>query len=162
MLYLDLFAALNKYQVRYILVGGLAMNLHGVPRMTMDVDIVLAMDDANLDLFIECADALQLLPVAPVQLLDLKDAGKRRDWVEHKHMIAFGLRNSTAKPPTIVDVLITPPIDIAAAFSRSVSKQVGDTKVQLASVEDMIQLKTATGRAQDKSDIEHLERLRDQ
>ena len=38
----------------------------------------------------------------------------------------------------------------------------GDTKVQLASVEDMIQLKTATGRAQDKSDIEHLERLRDQ
>lgn len=38
----------------------------------------------------------------------------------------------------------------------------GETKVQLASVEDMIQLKTATGRAQDKSDIEHLERLRDQ
>lgn len=162
MLYLDLFAALNLHKVRYILVGGLAMNLHGVPRMTMDVDIVLAMDEANLDLFIECAKALQLSPVAPVQISDLKDANKRRDWVENRHMIAFGLQNKTAKPPTIVDVLIAPQIDITAAFVRAINTQVGDTQLLLASVEDMIQLKTATGRAQDQSDIEHLERLRDQ
>jgi hypothetical protein len=49
MFYLDLFRALNDHQVRYLLVGGLAMNLHGVPRMTMDVDLILAMDEANLE-----------------------------------------------------------------------------------------------------------------
>ncbi|MBK9521494.1 MAG: nucleotidyl transferase AbiEii/AbiGii toxin family protein [Rhodocyclaceae bacterium] len=162
MLYLDLFAALHDYKVRYILVGGLAMNLHGVPRMTMDVDIVLAMDNANLDLFIECARAMKLSPVAPVDLGDLKDPNKRRDWFEHKHMIAFGLQNTVTRPPTMVDVLVAPQIDIAVAFSRAIATQVGNTVVQLASIEDMIQLKTATGRAQDQSDIEHLERLRDQ
>jgi hypothetical protein len=40
MFYLDLFRSLNDHQVRYLLVGGLAMNLHGVPRMTMDVNLV--------------------------------------------------------------------------------------------------------------------------
>ncbi len=40
MFYLDLFKALEKHKVRYLLVGGLAMNLHGVPRATMDVDLV--------------------------------------------------------------------------------------------------------------------------
>ena len=39
MFYLDLFRALDKHRVNYVLVGGLAMNLHGVPRMTMDVDL---------------------------------------------------------------------------------------------------------------------------
>lgn len=32
MFYLDLFQRLEEQQVRYLLVGGLAMNLHGVPR----------------------------------------------------------------------------------------------------------------------------------
>lgn len=137
------------------------MNLHGVPRMTMDVDIVLMMDDANLDAFIRCAESLALTPVVPVALQDLKDASKRKDWIENRHMIAFGLRNAVSKPPIIVDVLIAPPVDIETMFRRALSKQIGDTLVQLASVEDMIQLKTAAGRAQDRSDIEHLERLRD-
>ena len=44
MFYLNLFKALEKHKVQYLLVGGLAMNLHGVPRTTMDVDLVLALD----------------------------------------------------------------------------------------------------------------------
>ncbi len=68
MFYLDLFRCLHEHRVRYFLVGGLAMNLHGVPRMTMDVDIVLALDDANVDTFITCAQKLGLEPQAPVPL----------------------------------------------------------------------------------------------
>jgi hypothetical protein len=30
--------------------------LHGVPRMTMDVDLVLVMNEGNLDRFIACAE----------------------------------------------------------------------------------------------------------
>ena len=47
------FRELEASKVRYLLVGGLAMNLHGVPRMTMDVDIILAMDEPNLQAFFE-------------------------------------------------------------------------------------------------------------
>ncbi len=44
MFYLEVFRALEEHKVRYLLVGGLAMNLHGVPRMTMDIDLVIALD----------------------------------------------------------------------------------------------------------------------
>lgn len=89
MLYLDLFRCLHEHHVRYLLVGGLAMNLHGVPRMTMDVDIVLALDDANLDSFIGCARKLGLKPQAPVPLESLKEPKQRKQWIEELHMIAL-------------------------------------------------------------------------
>jgi hypothetical protein len=48
MFYLDLFRALNEAGVRYVLVGGVALNLHGVERATMDVDVAIALDGDNL------------------------------------------------------------------------------------------------------------------
>lgn len=48
MIYLDLFQALDKHRVLYLLIGGLAMNLHGVPRMTMDVDTGRAQDQSDI------------------------------------------------------------------------------------------------------------------
>lgn len=161
MLYVELFRALADHQVRYLLVGGLAMNLHGVPRMTMDVDLILAMDEENLDHFITCAKTLGLSPVAPVSLNALKDAKLRQQWVEEKHLIAFGLQNNAARIPILVDILIAPNIDIQAAFQRAIIRNLDGVPLTLASVEDMTRLKSGTGRAQDESDIEHLERLRD-
>lgn len=161
MIYLDLFRALQEHQVRYLLVGGLAMNLHGVPRMTMDVDLVLSMDDENLDRFIACANALSLTPTAPVSIQAIKDAKQRRFWIEQKHMVAFGLQNNQARIPIMVDLLIAPPIELEAAYTRSLKRNLEDVEVCFASIEDMISLKHGTGRAQDESDITHLERIRD-
>ena len=55
MFYLDLFRCLYQRDVGYLLAGGLAMNLHGVPWMTMDIDLVIALGERNIDAFIECA-----------------------------------------------------------------------------------------------------------
>lgn len=160
MIYLDLFRALHKHRVRYLLVGGLAMNLHGVPRMTMDVDLVLLMDEDNLDRFIACAGELDLSPVAPVPINALKSAEQREAWRNQKHMIAFALHNARGRIPVMVDVLIAPAIDIEAAMERAVVRDLGGIPLSLAGIDDMIALKRGTGRSQDQSDIEHLERLR--
>jgi hypothetical protein len=48
MLYLDLFAALNRHQVGYVLIGGLAVALHGVERDTMDIDVSVVVSPDNL------------------------------------------------------------------------------------------------------------------
>ena len=69
MLFLGLFRALDARGVNYLLVGGLAMNIHGVPRMTLDIDVVQAMDEENLDRFIACAVEQGLEPVIPVPLV---------------------------------------------------------------------------------------------
>lgn len=158
MFYLDLFKALEKHKVRYLLVGGLAMNLHGVPRTTMDVDLVLALDPANLKAFLGTVETLRLRPVAPVDTNGLLDPAQRQKWVKEKNMLAFALRPPDVQGPT-VDVLIDPPVDIEAALARTVWREVQGVRIPLISVEDLIRLKEKSGRAQDRSDIEHLRRL---
>ena len=158
MFYLDLFNALEQHRVRYLLVGGLAMNLHGVPRMTMDVDIVMALDSENRDAFLAAARALGLNPVAPIALTDLFDAEKRREWGRTKNMIVFALRPRDVQGPT-VDVLIEPDLDVEEALARVVWREVQGIRIPLASIEDLIRLKENTGRAQDQADIEHLQRV---
>jgi len=158
MFYLDLFKALEKHKVRYLLVGGLAMNLHGVPRTTMDVDLVLALDPANLKAFLGTVETLRLRPVAPVDTDGLLDPAQRQKWVKEKNMLAFALRPPDVQGPT-VDVLIDPPVDIEAALARTVWREVQGVRIPLISVEDLIRLKEKSGRAQDRSDIEHLRRL---
>ena len=57
MVMFDLIKMLAEGDVEFVLVGGLAVALHGYPRLTMDVDVVLAMDDKNLRRFIDGARA---------------------------------------------------------------------------------------------------------
>lgn len=158
MFYLELFRELEAKKVRYLLVGGIAMNLHGVPRMTMDVDIILAMDETNLRAFLGAANRLGLQPVAPVKKEDLLNPSARKSWVTEKHLAAFALRPSAPTGPT-VDVLIDPPLTVDDALRRAEIKVIDGVHVSLAAVEDMIALKRAAGRKQDEDDIRQLEKL---
>lgn len=158
MFYLDLFRCLHAHNVRYLLAGGLAMNLHGVPRMTMDVDLVLALDEANVAAFIDCARELSLKPQAPVPLESLKDAEQRRSWIEEKRLIAFALAGDPGTPT--VDVLLKHSLDLEAALERALVLTVETVPVRIASLDDMIALKQHTGRRQDIDDVEHLLRLK--
>jgi hypothetical protein len=156
--YLDLFKCLHVRNVRYLVAGGLAMNLHGVPRMTMDIDLVLALDEANVDAFLVCARELGLKPQAPVPLESLRDPDQRRSWVEQKHLIAFALSGAPGTPT--VDVLLKHSLDLDAAMNRALVHTVAGVPVTIASLDDMIALKQNTGRRQDQDDIEHLLRIK--
>ncbi|EXI66443.1 MAG: hypothetical protein AW08_02557 [Candidatus Accumulibacter adjunctus] len=160
MFYLDLFAALQTHGVDYVLVGGLALNIHGVERATMDVDLMLALDEDNLERFVEAARGLGLKPMLPLPIDELLQPEKRRDWVEQRHMIAFALHADQPAVPT-VDVLIAPPIPFAEVFAGRVVRQVGRTAISLASIDDLIRLKQSTGRQRDAADAEALLRLQE-
>ena len=58
MFYLDLFSALDTHRVEYVLIGGLAVALHGVERNTMDIDISVVITAENLGRLINAAQAL--------------------------------------------------------------------------------------------------------
>lgn len=155
MFYLDLFRALQEEQVAYVVVGGLAINLHGVERATMDVDLVLAMDDANLRRFLRAATRLKLEPSLPVSLEALCDAAQLDAWAREKHLIAFSLRSRSHTLPT-VDVIVRPAVPFDTMHRNRIEKDIGGIRFHLASIEDLITLKTGTGRKQDASDIEAL------
>jgi len=156
--YLDLFRALQEAKVRYLLVGGVAVNLHGIGRLTVDVDVMLALDAPNLERFVGVARRFPLNPVVPVKLEDFADARKVREWIEQKGMLAFALRSSDPATPT-VDVLVKPVVPFDEAWERRVRRTVEGIEIPIASVEDIIRLKTGTGRQKDEADIKALRQL---
>ncbi len=74
--YEDVFRALNRHGVRYLVVGGVAVNLLGVPRMTKDLDLMLDLSSENLKLFLSALNDLGYRPRAPVPLEEFADASK--------------------------------------------------------------------------------------
>lgn len=159
MFYLDLFRALDRENVRYVLIGGLALNIHGVERATMDIDLMLAMDAGNLEAFRRVAEGMGMTPVLPVSMKDFADPTTRQQWINEKHMLAFALRPKESSAPT-VDILVRPKVAFDMAWARHIKKDMGDIYVRLAHIDDLIALKTGTGRQRDAADVAALERLK--
>ena len=161
MFYVDLFSTLARHKVDYLLIGGLAVSLHGVERATMDVDITVAMNPDNLAALIEAAKELKLTPVLPVPLDSLRDLELLRQWHRERHLEAFALRTPDLAGVT-VDVLLFPPVEFVGMASRAEVLKVANTDIQVVSIDDLIALKKAVGRPIDLIDIEHLQRIKAQ
>lgn len=159
MFYVDFFSALARHKVDYLLIGGLAVSLHGVERATMDVDITVAMNPDNLASLIETARELGLAPVLPVPLEALSDLELLRQWHKERHLEAFALRAPELSGVT-VDVLLFPPVEFDGMARRAVELNVANTPIHVVSIDDLIALKQAVGRPIDLSDIEHLQRVK--
>src|SRR5688572_5773774 len=119
MFYLDLFSALNTHGVEYVLIGGLAVALHGVERNTMDIDISVVVTPENLNRLIDAAKELRLTPVLPVALSALADIETLRQWHAERNLEAFGMR-APEMAGVIVDVLLFPPVEPSEMCSRAV------------------------------------------
>lgn len=159
MFYLDLFSALNRRHVDYLLIGGLAVSLHGVERATMDVDIAVAMTPDNLAHLVETAKELKLSPVLPVPLESLNDMNLLRQWRKERNLEAFALRTPDLAGVTL-DVLLFPPVEFSGMAQRAAVFSVANTAIRVAAIDDLIALKQAVGRPIDLSDIEHLKRIK--
>jgi hypothetical protein len=157
--YLDLFGALGARNVRYVLVGGLALNLHGVERATMDIDLAVALERENLAAALAVAVDLDLVPVAPVPLEDAADPATLQRWRIEKNMIAFGLRPRVGHGP-VVDLLTSLPVPFATLAANAVIRSVAGVAIAVASIDDLIAMKRAAGRPLDLSDIEALESIK--
>ena len=68
--YEDVFEKLNQKKVRYCVAGGVAAVLHGVMRMTIDLDLIIDMSPDNIDKFFEALSELGYRPRVPVTAED--------------------------------------------------------------------------------------------
>lgn len=159
MFYIDLFSALQHYRVQYVLIGGLAVSLHGVERTTMDIDITVAMQPDNLNALIAMAQALKLKPVLPVPLESLLDLNLLKKWHDERNLKAFALKTNELAGVTL-DILLFPPIDFVVMHNRAVIFDIANTQIKVASIDDLITMKSAVGREIDIMDIEHLNTLK--
>jgi hypothetical protein len=152
-LYEPLFAALA--QVRYVLVGGLAVVIHGHARLTADVDLIIDLDPAEALKAMQALESLGLRPRAPVQAADFADPDLRRTWIEDKGMRVFSLWDPS-NPLREVDVFVEHLIPFDELFARAEIVAIGKTVARVASIADLIELKRAASRPEDLSDIEAL------
>lgn len=159
MFYLDLFKQLAQHQVQYVLIGGLAVSMHGIERATMDIDITIAMNPDNQENLVVWAKSSGLKPQLPVPLESLRDIDLLKQWHREKNLVAFALTTPEIAGVTI-DILLFPAVDFIDMQQRAAHFMIDQVEIPVASIEDLISLKQAAGRAIDLSDIDHLKRLR--
>jgi hypothetical protein len=155
----DLLRTLITQSVDFVMVGGMAVQLHGYMRMTYDIDLVLAMSDENLSRFIDAAKGFGFVPVIPVPIEALKDAAQIERWYREKGMLAFALREPTIGG-SVVDVLVRPDVSYERLAAGAVEAQLFGRKIKVASIDHLLEMKRIANRPKDQLDIIALEKIK--
>jgi acylphosphatase len=160
MLYANIFKQLNENKVRYLIVGGIAVNLHGFARATADLDILISMEDENVAKFIKAMKASKMLPKVPVKIEEFADKSKRHRWRTEKNMKVFSLINPK-DPMEQLDVLLESKIDFEKIYKRRKILHAANIKLSLVAIGDLIHLKRIAARERDKLDIKALRKIKE-
>jgi len=146
---------LNRHEVRYVVIGGLAAILHGSPSVTRDIDICHARDGENL---VRLADALRevnaRLRGAPAGLpfrLDAKALANGDSFTFTTDIGSLDILATPAGTGGYDDLMRT--AGVLDAF---------DEQFRVASLEDLIRMKRAAGRPKDRIELEILGALREE
>ncbi len=158
-LFQHVFAALNEAGIRYVVVDGVAVVLHGHPRLTADLDIAIDLAPEAAAAAMTALEGLGLRPRLPVDPADFADPSERAKWVAERGMKVFTFWDPD-DPMRSVDVFVENPIEFEDLWKRSVAVDVDHVGTRIASIDDIVQLKRLAGRPQDHSDIEALEAIK--
>lgn len=160
MFYEDVISALQEEEVRYLIVGGAAVILHGVPRMTGDLDIVLDLSPENVDAFLSAMRTADLAPAAPVDPKGMADPEMRTKWQNEKNLKALTFhRQKPGAPYRELDVVLEIPIAFEELYDNRVDLKAGELTLSLISIEHLKEIKRKIGREQDLADVESLDKV---
>ena len=145
--------ALRDAGVRYAVVGGYAVALHGAVRGTLDIDVALHWSRANLlraETALQGLGLVSRLPVTGNEVYDFRD-----EYIANRGLVAWSFHNP-GDPLEQVDIVIA--YDLAG--KRTLRVDLGSGTVQVLCIDDLIEMKRNSGRAQDLEDAAALEKLR--
>ena len=155
----EIFRAFDDAEVRYLVVGGVAVVLHGYPRFTADLDLVVELTASNASAAIAALQTLGYRPRAPVRAEDFADEDIRASWREEKGLTVFSLWSPSC-PGTEVDLFVEEPFDFGEAWSRRLDAVLDDgTTVHVVGIDDLRALKARVGRPKDVDDIAQLDAI---
>jgi hypothetical protein len=154
----SLFALLNGARLPYVVTGGLAVLLHGVDRLTANVDIAINLHSgAPLDLANLLTEA-GYCPMVPVDARDLANESVRTTWMAERGMKVFSFWDQSNVRPTL-DVMLDNPVPFPELLAGSIEVNFRDTPIQVAGIAELIRMKRYAGRPQDLADIARLETI---
>ncbi|MDR2215738.1 MAG: hypothetical protein LBE59_07850 [Nevskiaceae bacterium] len=149
--------ALHDAQVRYLIVGGVAVNAHGYIRMTSDIDLVVALDADNIKLAFKALAGAGYRPSVPVTASGFSEPEQRNQWREEKNMKVLNFFSNTF-PSTSVDVFVYEPFDFSQEYEAAPEADIfSGLSTKFVSIPTLIEMKKVAGRPRDLDDIQHLE-----
>ncbi len=157
-LFKTLFSSLNQASVKYMVAGGIAVNLYGIERATADVDIVLQLGKRNLLKFIQVAEKLGLKPKIPVKLHDFIAPEKRKSWRMDKGMLVFSLYDPK-NPFFLIDIFTEMPFDFNTVYKLRKKMKFENIIIPVVPIKELITMKEKSGRPQDRADVFYLKKI---
>lgn len=158
--YLDALSALAAAGVRHVVVGGVAVNLQGVPRFTADLDVAVAVDGVSLPAAARALRVLGLVSRLPVRDEELADDATLRTWIVERNLTAVTFVDP-GEPLREVDLVIASAVPFDEIERTADRMTAGGATIAVASIDVLIRMKTGTGRAQDASDVDALRRVKE-
>ena len=155
--YFEILRALARAKVDFIVGGGVACVLHGVERVTMDVDLALHMTPENWGRFLGIMRELHLTPRVPIQPETLLDPAVVRSIIEEKHALVFSFLDIN-RPIRHVDIFLRPDLSYDSLLPDTETIALEDISVRVVNMRRMLKIKLGIQppRSKDLPDIEFL------
>lgn len=152
MFLLKVIDALARHRLKYAVVGGYAVALHGAARGTVDVDLVINIDKKSLE---DAEAALEEIGLQSRQPVTANDVFQfREEYIRNRNMKAWGFINPS-NPTEMVDIVITEDLSDLS----TVTKKIGNKKIKVVALPELIRMKRESGRPQDLEDVKALEKI---
>lgn len=133
---------LNDNHVRYLVIGGYAVALHGYPRYTKDIDIWIEMKPDN------AANMVKALEQFGFSSLGLQAT----DFLVPDQIIQLGY------PPNRIDLMTTAAgVEFESCYATRVEVEIDGVTVNFIDLDNLKKSKKASGRLQDLADLENLQ-----
>lgn len=139
----DFIKLCNKFEVKYLVIGGYAVSIHGYPRSTKDLDICIEVSDKNADKMIE---VIKEFGFSSMQLT--KD-----DFLKPNFITQFGYE------PLRIDLIND--LDGVPFEEAWRNKRIVDMKGELVNFigyYELLKVKAQAARPQDLADIDKLKK----
>jgi predicted nucleotidyltransferase len=137
--------ALNKSGIEYLVIGGIAVNLYGLARLTRDMDLMIDVSEKNLQKF--------------ALLMNKLGYGTKISIEESKDLVAIAFRHKSEEYKQI-DIFIKNPIDFKKAFKRRKKMKIDNIIISCVGFDDLIKLKKIAGRDRDLIDLGYLKKFK--
>ncbi len=134
---------LEGNKVKYLIVGGYAVSIHGYPRYTGDLDIFIAIDASNAQ------GTLQAFREFGFTDLEIS----KSDFLEPDTVVEIGREPLKIQVMTGIDG-----VQFDECFDSKIEVDIEDLKLPVISYEMLIRNKLSTGRGKDKVDAEELQK----
>ena len=155
MLYNEVLENFYEKNINYLIVGGLAVNIHGVPRLTHDLDIIILLEKENIIKICDSLKKLGYIPRLPVNPENIGDPAILKEWTTEKNMKAFSFYKKDDSS-RVVDIVLFYPLEYSKAFEKREEITIKNMKIKVISLDDLIEMKKYSARDKDLSDVKML------